>query len=342
MVIRYGGAFGLAVGAAAFAQAPQPEFGPRLERFTYPWPVQTMAMDVVGEPAEIAFMDIAPVRPNGRAVVLLHGKNFCGPVWTSSARALADAGYRVLIPDHLGFCKSSKPRSAQYSFALLASTTRRLMEARGLPRATVVGHSMGGMLAMRFAIAHPRAVERLVLVNPLGLRDRSEEGVPYADVDTLWAQEKKTSFDTLKTYQQQHYYHGTWKPSYDRWVWLQAGMYRGVGRDQVALAQAKASEMIYTQPVAHQLERITPPTTLIVGTLDTVVFGRQRAPASLQAFLKAAPQIAPEAVRRMPNATLVRMEGLGHVPQVEDPARFERTLLGILGANPKTGTPPRP
>ena len=100
--------------------------------------------------------------------------------------------------------------------------------------------------------------------------------------------------------------------------------------------------MIYTQPVAHQLERITPPTTLIVGTLDTVVFGRQRAPASLQAFLKAVPQIAPEAVRRMPNATLVRMEGLGHVPQVEDPARFERTLLGILGANPKTGTPPRP
>src|SRR4051812_40701661 len=108
----------LLVGAAE--PAPQPDFGANLERFAYPWPVQTMTIDVVGAPAQVAFMDVAPPRPNGRTVVLLHGKNFCGATWEGTARALGEAGYRVLIPDQLGFCKSSKPRAAQYSLELLA------------------------------------------------------------------------------------------------------------------------------------------------------------------------------------------------------------------------------
>ncbi len=309
-----------------------PDFGPMLERFAYPWPVQTMEVDIVGTPAQMAFMDIAPQRPNGRTVVLLHGKNFCGATWGSAARALSGAGYRVIVPDQIGFCKSSKPRAAQYSFEMLATFTRRLLESRGIPRATIVGHSMGGMLAMRYAILYPAAVERLVLVNPLGLRDRSEDGVPYTDVDTLWAGEKKTSYASIKAYQLENYYHGTWKPSYDRWVWMQAGMYQGAGRDIVALAQAKTSEMIRTQPVAHELYRVTPPTTLIVGTLDKTAFGRAQAPANLRKFLEAIPVIAPRAVKQMPNATLLTLDGLGHSPQVEDPVRFEKTLLTVIGA----------
>ncbi len=309
-----------------------PDFGPMLERFAYPWPVQTMEVDIVGAPAQMAFMDIAPQRPNGRTVVLLHGKNFCGATWGSAARALSGAGYRVIVPDQIGFCKSSKPRAAQYSFEMLATFTRRLLESRGIPRATIVGHSMGGMLAMRYAILYPATVERLVLVNPLGLRDRSEDGVPYTDVDTLWAGEKKTSYASIKAYQLENYYHGTWKPSYDRWVWMQAGMYQGAGRDSVALAQAKTSEMIRTQPVAHELYRVTPPTTLIVGTLDKTAFGRAQAPANLRKFLEAIPVIAPRAVKQMPNATLLTLDGLGHSPQVEDPVRFEKTLLTVIGA----------
>lgn len=321
---------GAPIPVAADEPAPSPDFGAMLERFTYPWPVQTMEFDIAGAPAQMAFMDIAAPRPNGRTVVLLHGKNYCGATWESTARALIGAGYRVIVPDQIGFCKSSKPRAAQYSFEMMASFTRRLLESRGVRRASVVGHSMGGMLAMRYAIMYPDAVDRLVLVNPLGLKDRSEEGVPYVDVETLWANEKKTSYASIKAYQLENYYHGSWKPSYDRWVWMVAGMYRGAGRDAVALAQAKTSEMIKTQPLAHELYRITPPTTMIVGTLDKTAFGRAQAPPNLRRFLEAIPLIAPKAVRAMPNATLVTLDGLGHAPQVEDPARFEKTLLTAL------------
>ena len=328
---RAGAALLALTGVAAVGQEPVvPELGARLERFAYPWPVRTMPVTIVGEAAEMAFMDVAPARPNGRTAVLLHGKNFCGATWESTVRALSAAGYRVLVPDQIGFCKSSKPAAAQYSLALLASLTRRLMESRGIERAVIVGHSMGGMLAMRFAIAYPQAVEQLVLVNPLGLRDRAEEGVPYTDVDTLWAGEKKTGFASIKAYQQSNYYHGTWKQGYDRWVLMQAGMYAGAGRDAVALAQAKTSEMILTQPVAHELGRIAPRTTVMIGTLDRTAFGRAQAPSSLRQFLRPIPAIAPDAVRQMPHATLVRLEGLGHAPQVEDPARFEAALIAVI------------
>lgn len=321
----------LALPLTAATQPQQaPDFGAQLERFAYPWPVKTFAMTVVGAPATMAFMDVMPERPNGRTVVLLHGKNFCGATWQSTARALSAAGYRVVIPDQLGFCKSSKPRNAQYSFEMMADATRRLLAAQGVTHAAVVGHSMGGMLAMRYAIMFPQAVDRLVLVNPLGLRDRSEDGVPYTPVDMLWEGEKKTSYDSIKAYQLANYYHGAWKPAYDRWVWMQAGMYQGSGRDTVALAQAKTSEMIRTQPVAHELYRVKPATSLIVGTLDRTAFGRAQVPESLRAFLQPIPKVAEGAVKRFPNARLVRMEGLGHSPQVEDPARFEATLLAEL------------
>jgi hypothetical protein len=145
------------------------EFGANLERFPYPWKVETMELNLGAEEAAMAYMDVQPDKPNGHAVVLLHGKNFCGATWEDTARTLLAAGYRVLIPDQLGFCKSSKPASAQYSFAMMANTTHRLMEKVGLEKAIVLGHSTGGMLGMRFALMYPQAVERLVLVNPLGL-----------------------------------------------------------------------------------------------------------------------------------------------------------------------------
>ncbi|WP_252499309.1 alpha/beta fold hydrolase, partial [Escherichia coli] len=49
----------------------------------------------------------------------------------------------------------------------------------GVARASVIGHSMGGMLATRYALLYPRQVERLVLVNPIGLEDWKALGVPW-------------------------------------------------------------------------------------------------------------------------------------------------------------------
>ena len=66
--------------------------------------------------------------------MLLHGKNFCAATWDATIRRLSDAGYRVIAPDQIGFCKSSKPEHYQYSFQQLARNTHALLESLGVSR----------------------------------------------------------------------------------------------------------------------------------------------------------------------------------------------------------------
>src|SRR6201991_1993928 len=97
-----------------------------------------------GESLHMAYMDVAPADPahaNGRTAVLLHGKNFCAATWWPTMQRLSDAGYRVIAPDQIGFCKSSKPERYQFSFQQLARNTPALLELLGVNRATIIGHS---------------------------------------------------------------------------------------------------------------------------------------------------------------------------------------------------------
>ena len=103
-------------------------------------------------------------------MVLLHGKNFYGSYWENTIQALAAQGYRVIVPDQIGFGKSSKPDIA-YSFDLLAKHRATYWIDLKIERAAVVGHSMGGMLAVRFARNYPERTTHLILENPIGLED---------------------------------------------------------------------------------------------------------------------------------------------------------------------------
>src|SRR5215213_7412992 len=88
---------------------------PMLEDFEYPFPVQRFEFTSQKQPLSMAYLDVAPEgQPNGRTVVALHGKNFCAATWDLTIRALAKAGYRVIAPDQIGFCKSSKPERYQF------------------------------------------------------------------------------------------------------------------------------------------------------------------------------------------------------------------------------------
>ncbi|PWG67434.1 alpha/beta hydrolase, partial [Enterobacter mori] len=78
---------------------------------------------------------------------------------------------RVIAPDQVGFCSSSKPEGYQFSFAQLAHNTQALLQQEGIDQVSVIGHSMGGMLAARLALNYPQLAEQLVLVNPIGLED---------------------------------------------------------------------------------------------------------------------------------------------------------------------------
>jgi pimeloyl-ACP methyl ester carboxylesterase len=275
----------------------------------------------------MAFMDVAPERPNGRTVVLMHGKNFTAATWERTIRVLTKAGFRVVVPDQIGFGKSTKPAHYQYSFQQLAHNTRALLGSIGVRRAILVGHSTGGMLAVRQALMFPQEVEQLVLVNPIGLEDWKAEGVPPLTVDQWYQRELRVTAERIRTYEQATYYAGQWRPEFDAPVQMLAGLFQGPGKELVAWNSALIYDMICTQPVVYEFERLKVPTLLLIGQKDITAIGKDLAPPEVAAKLGHYPELGRRAAQRIPSAQLVAFPGLGHAPQIQDPEAFHAVLL---------------
>jgi pimeloyl-ACP methyl ester carboxylesterase len=301
-------------------------YGPQLQGFDYPFPLSHFRFSSQGEALDMAYMDVKPAHPNGRTIVLLHGKNFCAATWGATMQALSEAGYRVIAPDQIGFCKSSKPAHYQYSFQQLAENTRNLLKSLGVEKVIVMGHSTGGMLAVRYGLMYPAEVNQLVLVSPIGLEDWKAKGVPWQSVDALYRQEQQVSAAKVKAYEQSTYYAGTWRPEYQKWVDMYAGMYAGSGRDIVAWNSALIYDMIFTQPVVYEFGNLSMPVLLIVGDKDTTAIGKALAPADVQAKIGNYVALGKEAAARIPHAKLVEFSDLGHASFIQDPARFLAAL----------------
>jgi pimeloyl-ACP methyl ester carboxylesterase len=307
-----------------------PAYGPMLEGYDYPHPLSHYRFQSQSVAMDMAYMDVKPATPNGHTVVLLHGKNFCAATWEGSIQALTGAGYRVIAPDQIGWCKSTKPQHYQYTFEQLAANTHGLLKSLGIDRAIVMGHSTGGMLAIRYGLLFPAGTEQLVLVDPLGLEDWRAKGVPWQSLDAQYQVQLKTTADSIRDYERTTYYAGNWKPEYEPWVQMLAGMYRGPGKDVVAWNSALTYDMIYSQPVFYEFENLKMPVLLIIGDHDNTAPGKQFASPEVRAQLGHYPVLAKAAVKRMPQGKLIEFPDLGHSPQIQDPAAFHKALLAAL------------
>jgi pimeloyl-ACP methyl ester carboxylesterase len=332
-----GAILALAIFQGGFAQAapgPQsvkdgPVYGARLEGFDYPYPLSTFKFHSQRQDIEMAYLDVAPdpKTANNQTVVLLHGKNFCGGTWGPTIDVLSKAGYRVIAPDQIGFCKSSKVEGYQFTFQQLAANTNALLKSLGINQAILVGHSTGGMLAIRYALTYPQQTRQLVLVDPIGLEDWRAKGVPPVSVDQWYAREQQTTADRIRNYERNTYFAGKWSDEYEPWVQMLAGMYRGPHRDLVAWNSALLYDMILTQPVYYELDRVQTPTLLMIGDKDNTAIGKEYAPAELRPTLGNYPELGRHAAAVMPHAKLVVFPGAGHSPQMQIPEAFHAALL---------------
>jgi pimeloyl-ACP methyl ester carboxylesterase len=244
-----------------------------LSGYSYPFEVKTFSFSSQGQTFRMAYMDVVPKNANGKTVLLLHGKNFCGAYWEPTIRALESRGYRVIVPDQIGFGKSSKPEHFQFTFQELATDTKGMLDSLHIDKVSVVGHSIGGMLATRFALMFPDRVERLVLVNPIGLEDWKRM-VPYKTIDRLYADELKSTPDNVRNYMKNNYFGGTWKPEYEGLVEIQAGWIRGPDWNRMAWLSALTTDMAFTQPVLYEFGDLKMPVLLIIGQKDTTALGK--------------------------------------------------------------------
>jgi pimeloyl-ACP methyl ester carboxylesterase len=234
-----------------------------------------------------------------------------------------------VVPDQIGFGKSTKPAALQFSFQMLADTTRELLKSQHVDRCTLVGHSMGGMLATRFALMFPEYVEKLVLVNPIGLEDWKTV-VPYRPVDAAYAEELRATPETYRQYERENYFGGRWKPEYEKLIALLAGWTRHPDYPRVAWCAALTSDMIFTQPVVYEFPLLRVPTLLIIGQQDRTALGRASVPKEVADTLGDYPTLGRKAAAAIPGAKLVEIEGVGHLPQVEAFERYRDALLAFV------------
>jgi pimeloyl-ACP methyl ester carboxylesterase len=300
-----------------------------LENYSYSYPVSYITLNIQRQVLKMAFMDVQPEHPNGQTIMLLHGKNFCGAYWGQTAKELAGKGYRVIVPDQIGFGKSSKPDTLQYTFQLLAAATRAVLDSAVVGKVIVLGHSMGGMVATRFALMYPERVEKFILEDPIGLEDWQLK-VPYQGVDAWFEQELKQNYDSLRKYEVESYYHGTWSPEYDQWLNIYAGWMLSPEYSRIAWNSALTYDMIFNQPVCHEFDLIKAPTLLIVGELDRTALGKNLVPESVAQTMGNYPELGRVTAAKIPNCRLVEMPGVGHVPHVEVFDKFIWTLMEFL------------
>ena len=291
-----------------------------LSGFAYPYPVKVRNFEAQGQPLVQAYMDVQPetVGAGGQrpTLLLLHGKNFSGAYWADTIAALTAEGYRVVVPDQVGFGKSSKPRRFQWSFQELATHTAGLLDALGIENVVVVGHSMGGMLATRFALMYAERVERLVLVNPIGFEDWKRT-VPYQSVDAWYQAELKKTPEKIKAYMVASYFDGQWQASYEPLLALQAGWAQGPDWELLAWVSANTYDMIFTQPVLYEFVDLTMPVLLVIGQRDRTALGKPLVAAEVAAEMGRYDRLDEQVAEAIPHATLVELEGVGHIPQFE-------------------------
>ncbi len=300
-----------------------------LSNIKYPLPVKVRTFNIQGQSLKMAYMDLHPKKPNGKTVVLLHGKNFAGNYWEQTARDLSDIGFRVIMPDQIGFGKSSKPTHIQYTLQLLAENTKTILDELKVRKASVVGHSMGGMLAVRFALMYPDFTEKLVLTNPIGLEDWKTI-VPYQSVDDWYQMELTKDYEQLRSYQLEYYYGNNWKPEYDKWLNQLAGWTLNKDYPVIAKNSALTYDMIFTQPVFYEFEQVKAPVLLIIGQRDRTALGKAKAPVELQETLGNYPALGKAATARFKRGELVEIKNAGHMPHIETYDEFIAPLTEFL------------
>lgn len=302
----------------------------RLSAWPYPYPTKEFKTTLQGQAASMVYMDVPAVGKQQGVVVLFHGKNFSSDYWAPTIAGLTAAGYRVIAPDQIGFGKSSKP-DVPYHFDDLARNTQALLKSIGINKVSVIANSMGGMVSIRFARLYPQSVQKLVLENPLGLEDYSKD-IPPQKNDNLLKLEMAQTETSYRRFLQSYF--PTWQPSFEQFVEVYVRVQKGPDYPAFANTSVLTYQMIAEKPVVADLPQLRMPVLLVIGQKDRTVFGRRFAPPEAVKSLGNFPELGRKAAQAMPNAKLVPLENVGHIPHIEAPDIFIQTVVDFLSAKP--------
>ncbi len=315
-VLITGSGFTLAQGDTPPSEPPA-DWGPissTQEEIPYPHPVQYLNVTHFGQDGRMAYMDVAPTgNANGQTAMLFHGMNFAGKGFEVTITALSEAGFRVLVPDRIGYGRSSK-LDIPYNLHIFALDSKRLLDHLGIDKAAIVGHSMGGMVASRFAMTYPDVTTHVALVNQIGLTDQ-RVGRPWRDIEDLY--QFVLNGTTYQSILANHMsYYPEWDNKYLEWVRYQYGQTLTAEWPLLARVRAWQQHILYFDPVVYDWQHIKAK-ALVIGGADDALTPNYAA-------------LAEHVSETIPNAELILYPGIGHNPHFEIPEQYHADLISFL------------
>lgn len=263
-------------------------------------------VDVDGLPVQV--LDVG----TGPAVLLLHGS---GPgttgsgAWGGTAQALSSS-LRLLAPDQAGFGRTPLPPGSRGGMRLWTEQAAGLMDALGLASYAVVGHSMGGAVALSLAAARPQQVSHVVAVSSMGA-----PGVPLsADLEALWTAppDRAGARDMLG------------RLLLDPALVTEAAV---EARASAMVAGAPAFGLLFPPPRQRWVDDLGLPDRVLAGVRAPVLLVHGAQDGVTPLVTSALPLL-----ERLPDARLHVLGRCGHVPAVEHPQEFRRLLAQFLTA----------
>lgn len=279
----------------------------------YGFPVQYALDD-----PEIAYVDQGE---GPETLVLIHGLASNLGFWRYNIPALAEH-YRVIALDLPGYGRSEKSGEYPYTLSFFAEAIESLIDELDLQDVTLVGHSMGGQIAMLAALTYPDAIDRLVLADPAGIETFDPgEGEWLRNAYTV-AGIRATPETAIRQNLALNFYR--WD---DRLEWMveeRARLAKTDEFDQFAYATQQSVGAMLDESTAPYLERIQQPTLIVYGEHDELIPNPYLNPGFAR-------NVFQEGAERMPDAHLVEIDDAGHMVMMERPEAFNDAVLEWLG-----------
>ncbi|MCB0571548.1 MAG: alpha/beta fold hydrolase [Phaeodactylibacter sp.] len=286
------------------------------EELPYPFPTQKARLS---EDLEIAYFD----EGKGEKVILfIHGLGSYAPAWKKNIESLR-ADYRCLAIDLPGYGKSSKG-NYEASMTYFATVIKDFLDVLGIDKAVLVGHSMGGQIALTTALSYPEKVESLVLVAPAGFET-------FHKGERQWFREVLTPTSVKLTTVDQIKENIAWN-FYDMpddalfMVTDRIAMRKAKDFDAYCYIIPECVKGMVDQPVFDELPNVHQPALAIFGEQDNLIPNRFLNGGSTEA-------IGRQGVDRMPNARLMMVDKAGHFVNFERVAQVNDAIRAFLAEN---------